>query len=76
MSVVTRLDIEAAEHLTLCDRAAFSDLTRGRERAMELVNAQRQHARVRERGADEARVRGDPSRAGITRGEGGKGARP
>ena len=34
MSVITRLDIEAAEHTTLCERAAFSDLTRGRERPL------------------------------------------
>jgi dGTPase len=34
VSVITRLDIEAAEHATLCERATFSDLTRGRERPL------------------------------------------
>jgi dGTPase len=34
VSVITRLDIEVAEHATLSDRAAFSDRTRGRERAL------------------------------------------
>ena len=49
MSVVTRLDIEAAEHLTLCERAAFSDLTRGRERAMELDLYRTEYQRDRDR---------------------------
>ncbi|HEY5506501.1 MAG TPA: deoxyguanosinetriphosphate triphosphohydrolase, partial [Coriobacteriia bacterium] len=49
MSVVTRLDIEASEHATLCERAAFSDRTRGRERAQELDLYRTEYQRDRDR---------------------------
>ncbi len=49
MSVVTRLDIEAAEHLSLCERAAFSDRTRGRERVLELDVYRTEYQRDRDR---------------------------
>jgi dGTPase len=49
VSVVTRLDIEAAEHSTLCERAAFSDGTRGRERPLELDLYRTEYQRDRDR---------------------------
>ena len=49
MSVVTRLDIEAAEHLALSERAAFSDATRGRERAIEPDLYRTEYQRDRDR---------------------------
>jgi dGTPase len=49
VSVVTRLDIEAAEHGTLCERAAFSDSTRGRESALEPDLYRTEYQRDRDR---------------------------
>jgi len=49
VSVITRLDIEAAEHANLCERAAFSDRTRGRERAMEPDLYRTEYQRDRDR---------------------------
>jgi dGTPase len=49
VSVITRLDIEAAEHATLCDRAAFSDGTRGRQRPMEPDLYRTEYQRDRDR---------------------------
>lgn len=49
MSVITRTDIEAAEHRTLSERAAFSDRTRGRERPLELDPYRTEYQRDRDR---------------------------
>lgn len=49
MSVITRTDIEAAEHVTLCHRAAFSDRTRGRVRPLELDPYRTEYQRDRDR---------------------------
>lgn len=49
VSVVTRLDIESAEHGALCERAAFSDATRGRMRPLEPDPYRTEYQRDRDR---------------------------
>lgn len=49
MSVLTRVDIEAGEHASLCPRAAFSDETRGRTRPLELDPYRTEYQRDRDR---------------------------
>jgi dGTPase len=49
VSVITRTDIEAAEHGALCERAAFSDGTRGREQALEPDLYRTEYQRDRDR---------------------------
>jgi dGTPase len=49
VSAVTRLDIEAAEHVALCERAGFSDRTRGRERTLEPDLYRTEYQRDRDR---------------------------
>jgi len=49
VSVITRIDIEEAEHRTLSERAAFSDRTRGRVRTLELDLYRTEYQRDRDR---------------------------
>jgi dGTPase len=49
MSVLTRTDIEAAEHANLSPLASFSDATRGRERPLELDVYRTEYQRDRDR---------------------------